>query len=713
MTRFNKRITPCALLGRVIALLAITAFCGAALAPLAQAQTAGGTQIQNRASATYSDGSTSYSTVSNQVTVTVANVSGLVITPDDTTGGSNPAVVAGESNVSFSFVVTNTGNFSTQVRFLATGGSLQVFGPATLQAAVIDSNGNNVYDAGVDTDILGNASDVLSAAVARNASFNVIVLVNINAAAAPNDVVNVRLGDGAGDNQVVAPGDLATARVRTESGASAPVNGESQARGDASATVEADARLLVSLVNPPAGPVALGSNITYEWSVENTGQKAATFQTLTGAPAGSNTGVFVVAPIPVGTTFVSVTPPAGVTVLYSTSPLGADPGAGDPPASGPLSAAVLWMTAQPAPGLITRIAYNVGNSLGVGASVTNMQMVVQINTNINASNPIYQIGDAFARNSLNNPITDQSGDASSNKGDGNANFNEPRFGTEAATLTQGFQIPTTLLAAGNVLIGPSGAPDAVGPTSSNDDYTNKNVAAALIAGLGFGDSIGAQAIVDFTNTIRNTGNADDTYTLTAPTAPAGFAVDISTNGGTSFTTVSGGGSTTLAVNFGQDANIIVRVTAPAGTAVLNGFETVILARSANTNTSTNATINRLYTGFLRLQKTATIVGGGAAVPGADIEYTISYENISTSGDAANRAGGTNCVLLTASSIVITEDGNQAPNNWAANTTQVVGSATASRGTIAGDSAGSNVLSNSINTLAPGDTGTFVFRRKIN
>src|SRR5947209_15042164 len=101
------------------ALVALAALCLVALPTLAQ--TAGGTQIQNRASATYSDGSNSYSVVSNTVTVTVANVAGLAITPD---GGSIPTVVAGQTNVDFTFTVTNTSNFATQVRFPAAGAAI-------------------------------------------------------------------------------------------------------------------------------------------------------------------------------------------------------------------------------------------------------------------------------------------------------------------------------------------------------------------------------------------------------------------------------------------------------------------------------------------------------------------------------------------------------------------------------------------------------------
>src|SRR6059058_4797568 len=135
---------------RVLIALAIVL----ALSAQSTAQTPGGTTISNQASATYSDGTNSFSTVSNTVTVTVSNVSGLTITPD---AGSNPSVVAGETGVVYNFTVTNTGNFSNHVRFLASGASVRVNGPGTITRAVIDVNGDGLIDAG-DTDILTNGA---------------------------------------------------------------------------------------------------------------------------------------------------------------------------------------------------------------------------------------------------------------------------------------------------------------------------------------------------------------------------------------------------------------------------------------------------------------------------------------------------------------------------------------------------------------------------
>ncbi|MBV8855595.1 MAG: hypothetical protein JOZ02_01420 [Acidobacteria bacterium] len=703
----NKRHTsPTRLRALPGVLLALAALCLTAAPALGQA-TSGGTTISNQAAATYSDGTNSYSVTSNTVTVTVANVAGLTITPD---GGSVPTVVAGQTNVDFTFTVTNSGNFPTQVRFPALGSAIVTSGPITVTQAVIDVTGNGL-GAG-DTDILGNASPLLYPAspyLARNASFTVVVRVSVNAGAAAGAPISVTLGDASGDN--VASNNSA-AEVRTSVPSGTTLTGsESEAVGSITTSVENDAQLRLNL-SAPAGPVALGSNVTYTWSLDNTGARAVAPRTLTNAPAGSQTGVFVIAPVPSRTTFSSVTPPAGVTVLYSTSALTTDPVTG-----------AVWTTVAPPPGSVTRVAFNVGASLAPGASVANMQMVVTVNTGINASLPLYEIGDAFGKNNVNASITDQSGDAVTNKGDGNADFNEPRFGVDALSATQGFQLPTLLSQVGAVLFGPSGAPAAVGPTSNNDDYTNKSVAPAAIAGKSHLDQLGAITSVDFTNTVQNTGNADDTYTFTAPTVPAGFTVALSTNGGTSFTTLSGGGSTTLAVAYGASANVIVRVTAPATTAVLQsgGFSTLVRATSGVTPASSNDTFDNYYTGFLKLVKSVTVdntTGVGAAtdpVPGANLVYTITYSNVSVGG------GGAGCVNLVASSVVISEDGSAAPNNWASTTTQVTSPAPADSGggavtdgnTNGAVTAATSFLKDAAGSVNPGASRTFTFRRRIN
>ena len=211
--------------------------------------------------------------------------------------------------------------------------------------------------------------------------------------------------------------------------------------------------------------------------------------------------------------------------------------------------------------------------------------------------------------------------------------------------------------------------------------------------------------------MQNTGNTSDTFTLDAPTVPAGFTVEISTNGGGSYTTVSGGGSVSLAVAFGASANINVRVTASAGQTVLTGFDSVIRATSTATPAAFNRTIDRLYTGFLRLDKAQTVTNGTGVggpndpVPGAVITYTVTYTNISTSN------GDADCVQLTATNLVITEDGNAAPNNWGATTTNSGSPSDSGSGVAVQVNA--TLYTDTVASVAPGASGVFTFRRSIN
>src|ERR1700681_1483299 len=87
----------------------------------ANTYTAGGTAINSQATSTYSDGTLAYATSSNNLTVTVSKVAGLIITPD---GGSNSTVAPNQTGVSFVFTVTNDSNFSNSVLFKASGASI-------------------------------------------------------------------------------------------------------------------------------------------------------------------------------------------------------------------------------------------------------------------------------------------------------------------------------------------------------------------------------------------------------------------------------------------------------------------------------------------------------------------------------------------------------------------------------------------------------------
>jgi hypothetical protein len=487
------------------------------------------------------------------------------------------------------------------------------------------------------------------------------------------------------------------------------VNGLREARGDIRVTVENNALARVNLT-APAGPVALGSTITYSAEACNAGSRDL-------GPVSPATQIYVYAPIPVGTQLAAL--PSGAS--YTTDAL----------TTAPLSAT--WLTATPVPlATVTRIRIPVGATIAAGTCATAVSFNVTITTT-NATTPIYEIVDLIGSNTLGTTITDQSGDTIANKGDLNANFNEPLSGGTIST-TQGFQLPTLLQQTGGVFIGPVGSPQANGPTSTNDDFTNKSVNTG-IATVAPGGTTTAAGTVYFRNTVQNAGNANDTYTLTAPTVPTGFTVRISTDGKAlndttkTWVTVSGGGSTTLAVAFGASSNIDVEVTAPSGQTVLTGYATTIRATSGIDNTKQNNTIDRLYTGFIRLDKSVAVangtgVGGATdAVPGAVVTYTVQYTNVSEAGTASGSVG------LTANNLVVTENGSAGTNNWGATTTRLVISSvgqefdySGSTGTTAGTgtvvftaAAGSvpDVYTDTIATLAPQGVGRFVFKRTIN
>src|SRR6266851_5609569 len=220
----------------LIALLIVLALSAQTLA-----QTPGGTSISNQAGATYSDGTNTYNTVSNTVTVTVSNVSGLAITPD---AGSNPTVVAGQTAVLFNFTVTNTGNFSDQVHFVPGSAHLGGTASATITRTFIDLDNSGTINAG-DTDITNATAD--SAFIAQNGLIHVLVEVSVDTGATAGQTVQVILGDAGGgtpfDNQpVTAPN---TNEVRTVSTLS--VNGQREAKGDILATVVNDALLQLVL----------------------------------------------------------------------------------------------------------------------------------------------------------------------------------------------------------------------------------------------------------------------------------------------------------------------------------------------------------------------------------------------------------------------------------------------------------------------------------
>lgn len=442
---------------------------------------------------------------------------------------------------------------------------------------------------------------------------------------------------------------------------------------------------------------------------------------LEGTPVNVNgtsaNRILVSDAIPTGTTLSTATPVApsgpGVwTVVYTTSLPTVN------------ANAALWVTARPASG-ITRVGYvlNAPTTVVKGTTVTGFSFQV-MTSGLNAASggTVANIAQVFGETVGGGTtiVYDESGDQSPTNfndngtrgpntgidanGDG---IPEPIIGTGVANPTTDENDPTgtntgtgaggednilILAPTGTVLNGPSGAPAAVGPSTNNDDFTNQST--DIPAGTVPGTTINPLPEV-FTNTLSAPTTAltnvllrpdDGAATGTLPTGTTvtltfGASSAVYTYDGSSFIFTSGTAIQVPSISAGTSVNYTTTIDLPAGTALstdlpaayLNGYQAPILAfTDLNANgtldlgESSNTTIDRVYTGFLRLVKESRILPGtGPAVtpgqevfstaskspaPGNIIEYRISYSNISTA------VSGSSNITLSASNVTITESG---------------------------------------------------------
>jgi hypothetical protein len=146
---------------------------------------AANTTISNTATASYTDPSTgtTLSATSNTVTVTVAEVAGIDVSPLNTPGSAQPG-----GTLNYDFKITNTGNDPTRFVLPSTA---TITGTGVAGASI-----SQIITAGVDG-ILGNADDqtipvggapLLTSSVAANGIVNVRVVLAIAANAAPGTV---------------------------------------------------------------------------------------------------------------------------------------------------------------------------------------------------------------------------------------------------------------------------------------------------------------------------------------------------------------------------------------------------------------------------------------------------------------------------------------------------------------------------------------------
>ena len=810
--------------------------------------TLAGTSINNTGTATYEDPNSPGTTInatSNQVTVTVAKVAGITVTASgitNTTSG-NGAVKVGDTLL-YNYTVTNVGNSAIDFRIpnLAT-----VTGPGTVSGnpsatPPIPNNLQISYDSGKTFTPI-TSSDLVTTKIPVGGSVLVQVPITVAAGANFNDTISVKFGQTPSDaqNQPRTPdgGDVYTVDDSTVPGG-APVNGTREASVTQKINVGSSAKDLAlatilttqtAFDNSGSTDKLNGDVLTYGLSLR-VEQSDVTNTGLTPAPlVGTNisvdgkteTHILLSDAIPANTTLKGApTPPPGWKVVYTTDAVATD------------AKDAKWVTTLPSLSAITRVGFindpNTVTSVAPGTTVTGFSIQVTTSGIPATGGKIANIAQVFGQTPGDSTVVyDDSGDQNPNNFDPTAKTfpSDPTKDTGYASST-----PTNIDQANNntgtsgpvgdynvynispstpnsVLNGPNGAPDATGPTSNNDDFTNKS--ALIPPNTVPGSTLPNATSVGFTNTVKNNGTSPNNISLLpiAPSnkgdLPAASLVTLTygslsatysydTTNGFSFSSANGtvNGKAISATNpiridnlaAGTTANYGVEVKLPAGTTPLStdtgkGFPIPITAYidSSSTNptgvptTTSNTTIDRVYTGFLRMVKQSRVLQGtgpsvgqgqgdftttpgaafdplvnptGATVtanemprnpaPGNILEYRITYINISTP------QAGTGDIILNANNVVITEDGTTGGNNWALDndkngvidTNNIVGTAKDSgAATInffsgnpasksVGDQTGTTVdtdVTKYVDTLtgqvAPNQSRTFGFQRKVN
>ncbi len=757
------------------------------LAPAAWASgTTAGTTISNTAQATYSDnaGVAQPPTTSNTVTVTVAEVAGMTLTSAGVTPAVAGASITPGSVLYYDYVITNTGNDAT--RFTIPNLATVTAGPGSI-------NGSLSVDTGSGFVAISGGS-FTTADIPVGGTIKVRVPIQVSPGATTGQAISIQLGNTPGDAQnqertaaTSQAGDVFTVDGTVPADAAfAPINGTREASATQTATVGSNPQAFAAILKGSAytdngTPSTLTDDkVTYSLSLRvdsaaplgSTGFSAAP---LAGTPitvdGATVTRILVSDAVPVSTVLIAGTPvaPSGWTTVYTS----------DLTATKPNSTLAAWTTV---PGTtVARVGFINNGPVSAGTTVTGFSFQVVTSGVTSAGTSVRNLAQIFGttpggtilvydesgdQNPSNftdgpSPIADPFDPATNTGVPGATDGNDP--GNNSGTGPDGEANLVSIAPPSTVLNGPSGAPTAIGPTSNNDDFTNK---AALLVGTD-------PSPAAFTGTVQNSGTSTTPIslapaTVAAGTIPNGTKVTISYGSQSATYTYTGGVPATTGtpvvipaadIPVGGIANYGVSVDLPAGAPTFTGIPVPVAAfidlgpAGLDAADAQNTSIDRVYVGFMTLAKTARVlaadgatelVPAGTAItgnvpPGSIIEYNITYKNITE----AQAGSGSNAVL-DAKDIVVTENGTiggLTGNNWALDndsngsfdTSNVLGSARdsgtgtvitffsgATGATAAVDQAGTTAttdVTKYVDTITgpigPGVSKTFTFRRKIN
>lgn len=801
------------------------------VAPVLAEGTTAGQSISNTATATYEDPNnpgTTINTTSNTVTVIVAEVAGITVTASGITDNTSGTPVAVGDILYYNYTITNVGNDPTKFRV---PNLARVTGPATAGNLEYSTDGGTTW-------IPISGSEYVTNSIPVDGSILVRVPVTVQPGAQTNDVITVTLGDtpGDGQNQLRNPngGDVYTVDNAdgsvTGEVAGAPVNGVREASATQKATVNSSLKnyALATILKTRSNydnantPVITDDTLSYGLSLR-VELNDPTGNNITPAPLVGTTingltdpRILVSDAIPKDTELAAIpTPPPGWQVVFTTDPISINAN----------NATWQLLTATTNLSTVTRVGFvndpAVITSIAPGQTVSGFSIKVKVKSTATSPLTVNNIAQLFGQTSGGTTLVyDESGDQNPSNYDGSTippgstdtnNDGVPdtdpavtdgyindatdlgNTGTDSGNNNSGsgaggeantFTVQTPL--ASDVFNGPEGTPDAIGPTSNNDDFTNKS--SFVPPNQAPGSTLDPPGVA-FTNTVKNSGTDPNNISLvpTKPTNPADlpvgtlvtitygsesksyiwngneFLYDVDRNPSTTndqspidatseYITISNVAPGTN-VNYGVEVNLPANT--PLSTDIDRGFPVPITAFVDDGTPGLgleprNTTIDRVYTGFLKLVKESRILPGtGPAVQGNDgtfssdpkkpapgniIEYRITYKNISEA------QAGTGNILLRADKVVITEDGTTGGNNWALDndsdgkidTSNIVGSARDSGAATINFYNGNPATNSSIDqtgttvntdvtkyvdtvtgNVAPGESRTFTFQRKVN
>jgi hypothetical protein len=653
------------------------------VAPVLAEGTTANTDISNTATASYEDpnnANTSINATSNTVTVTVAEIAGVIVTNGTITGGT---ITAG-NNLFYNYNVENVGNKATTIHI---PGTVAITGPGSINTTPVTNPQGIEYslDGGTTWTAITAATGANIPAVAVGSTIKVRVAITVTSGA--GTTLAVRLGNAAGDavnEPLLASG--ASDEVNTVGGS--PANGQRESGSTLTGTIGTTAKnvalatVLATRTNTTDSgtPAALSDDvISYKLDLTVEGTNTKVNSDITAAPlAGTDIKVnsstatkriLVSNAIPDGTKLTAAAvAPSGWTAVYTSD------------ATATLANAATWSTTfstTPATPY-TRVGFvsNIGAEVAAGDTVNNFTFQV---TTTNATGTTYtvdSIAQAFGTTSGGTAsviIYDESGDqtpnnyistapltttnspltaATSNGSDTGvalATYGIDTANTNSGTGTYGeineYTYIYTAPAAVSLLNGPVGVPAAEGLNgsviSNNHDFTNKS--SVVPAGTSPTTTINPDA-VGFFNTIKNTGTTAIDISLlpekltatSSASLPNGTKVRIYTTNGQSASYVSTatgfeftGGSGSSGGTLISATNPVVTISSVAANGTADYQVEVDLPAGTNLSTSTAFAALTGSKGFpvvINAVTGGTITGGGSgttiAVSGGTSNKTI-------------------------------------------------------------------------------------------